>query len=620
MNLIACILLVVLNFQLTTGAYKKRRNEQCSLLVNGMCYDDELNDRPLKIVHDEHGMKSVAGSKSGKAKKNRKKISTDVLQSKSWEQKFPKFKELFGNAKLKYGQPAKLNASRPPDQQPPKLIFKYHKLEEPANRRPTFTGLPRPILDTSTIVPANSYGQLPTLVQPTIVPTTAYPHLSAFKTINRPLLGSGSFQRYSYPLVSPFLNSLSLRLPEHYREASLLLTDESPSVHRKTSARLVANHQLKSLPSSQGASNSMSGQSNSIFGHKSTTSTTSSWLPDFFSTASNIVPPLPTNLTAYINMRESGRLFASSSDENNYNTTQDRAWTDDDSNELLPTRSSSFDQFKKKNKTKSDPFQFDNSIESDDARNKDLLTTDLSSHSHDSPFSTEESSKESLGTAFKLSNHLDANSFRGLESSNEYETTKARNRPSKYLEKDAVDKFGSLDSKEFANEKFESASSLSNPPHDWSASIDTHQLDELLSNSKSKQNDLKSTINYLADDEQKGNLLNNHNEPLLHENFPVFYPLKHHPNNKPTYTIIQMKDKNFQNLDKWKQTMKSASKLIKKVAIEEAKKFKKNELDTFLKRKKLIIDRYKPNDYYQKALAAKYVDGIFLSSNILSCI
>lgn len=606
MNLIAYILIVVLNFQLTTSAYKKRRNEQCSLLVNGMCYDDELNDKPLKIVHDEHGMKSVVGSNSSKSKKNRKKISTDVLQSKSWEQKFPKFKELFGNAKLKYSQPPKVNdGSRQQDQQQqPKLIFKYHKLDESPNKRPNpmFTSLPRSILDTSTIVPANSYGQLPSLVQPTIVPTTNYPHLSGFRTINRPLLGSGSFQRYSHTLASPFLNSLTLRLPEHHRETSLLLTDESPAaVHRKT-ARLVANLQLKNLPSSkQSASNNLP------FGHKSTTSTTSSsnyWLPNFFTTPGNIVPALPTNLTNYINLRESGRLFNS---DNNYNTTQDRVWSDDDSNELLPTRASPFDQFKMNNKTKGDPFQFDSSIESDDMRNKDLLTTtDHSSNGHDSPFSSEENSKETLGSAFKLANQLDGNSFRGLESSNEFETVKDHNRPSNYLEKDA-DKFGS---KEFANEKFESAQSLSNQPHEWPASIDTHQLDELLANGKSKQaNDLKSTINYLADDEQqKANLLaNNHNEPLLHENFPVFYPLKnpHQNNNKPTYTIIQLKDKNFQNLDKWKQTMKSASKLIKKVAIEEAKKFKKNELDTFLKRKKLIIDRYKPNDYYQKALAAK---------------
>ena len=664
MNLIICIiswLILINSIQFTIGAYKKRKNEHCSLQVNSMCYDDELNDKPLKIVHENGMMKSIIDD-TNKIKKNhqRKIKSTDVLQSKSLDS--PRFK-LFSLPNRNSNQKSKdnqLNSRSQLDQS--KLIFKYHKLDDSTNNRLSnsiFTNLPRSILDTSTMLPTSQFvfNQLsPTLSSPIILSTLNYPHLNKFKTINRPLFAASSLKsksaspplltanqflnKFSYPLVSPFANSLTLSLPDHsyldsnsldnYLDSSLsgnLLSTSSLISKKPSTTKLLSNYLPKNLPNKDIPKNI------AFQNYKTTTPSTPSiapnyWLPNsyYLTTPSNlIVPALPTNLTNYINLRESGKLGAflksssnhrSNEDENvtSFNTTQDRIWTDDDQTQqndpIFPTKTTAnlfnLDNFKNSSSS-SNRFQFENSNEDDsinkinsfdqlDAKNL-LTTTDLSNGNY--LFSTEESSKELENLfkdpSFKLSNFK----LQQQQDNSNEDFINANN----YLDKDSLNKFSSLfssaspnnkhdhdvNSKEsFLNEKFESAQPLNQ--HDW-------PIDDLLVNAnkkKHRQSD-KSTINYLTDDEQKDNLLINHN------NYPVFYPsvVKNGNKQHPTYTIIQTNDK--------KDKLKRYVKIISKAALDEAKKFKKNELETFLKRKRLIIDRYKPNDMYQKAIAAKYV-------------
>lgn len=656
MNLIISYWLV-LNIQIVLGAYKKKDNEHCSLQVNSMCYDDELNDKPLKIVHDENGMQTIVGSTS-KNKKNHKKLSTDVIQPKiSWDRHLPKFR-LFGYSKFVQQYRQNLNQQNQPNSKPKdtfinqtpqidqtNLIVKYHKLDDSIkNNQLVFTNIPksitRSISDTSTILP-NSLNQVqPTLSSPTIISTlnpilnsminplknqrpsrystlSKTAHLRQFKTINRPLLASSTFNKqflnkFRYPLISPYANSLTIKLPDNYVDSPLLTDKSTENAKNKLYTKIKSNYLPKSL------SNTKIPKNLSFNSGPKTSSTTAfslpnHWLPNDLTTTNDLLmPPLPTNLTNYINLRESGRLNELNN-ENNYNTTQDRMWTDDDHNDLFPTKSSNLFE-DTSNKTKNDPFQFasSNSLESgneddltskvntirsvfdllEDEKSKDTLstTTDLTKN-NEYLFSTEENSKE-MHTPFKLDNQLELNDFKNMDHSNEFmDTVKGYNQEQNDLD----------NSKEFAIENFASAQPLNNQ-HEWAATIDnTHYIDDLLNNDKQKlHQDDKSTINYLTEDEQKENLLMNH--PFLndqHDNYPIFYPDKNQIN-KPTYTIIQLKDNNF---DKWKKY----AKLIKKVAIEEAKKFKRNELDTFLKRKKLIIERYKPNDLVQKAISAKYV-------------
>lgn len=46
-------------------AYAKRKNESCSVQVNSMCYDDELEGKPVKIIHGHRGLR-VLGTKKNR--------------------------------------------------------------------------------------------------------------------------------------------------------------------------------------------------------------------------------------------------------------------------------------------------------------------------------------------------------------------------------------------------------------------------------------------------------------------------------------------------------------------------------------------------------------------------
>ena len=47
----------------TNAAFPKRKNQHCSVQVNSLCYDDELDGRPVKIIHDRQGLR-VSGTRS----------------------------------------------------------------------------------------------------------------------------------------------------------------------------------------------------------------------------------------------------------------------------------------------------------------------------------------------------------------------------------------------------------------------------------------------------------------------------------------------------------------------------------------------------------------------------
>ena len=632
MNLIIRMLIVwiVLDFEikLIFGAYKKRKDEHCSLQVNSMCYDDELqNDKPLKIVHDETGMKIVADEEVTK-KKRPKKVSTDVLQPKVSRQLSWDLPKLFSKLNLLNSHNAQQTAQQQSTtiHSPPltrsqldssKLIVKFHKLNNSRTNRP-LTKFKQSNVPATVIPNTVVYNQLTSLRSPIVNSNIATNHLNKFKAINRPLLASGSFHNAayltkgfnkfnSYPLISPFVNTLTLSLPDHYSD-SLLLTEESPNYtaydFRRPTRRptkIASNYLPKSISNKKIPKN-LSFDSLRTTTTVAPTASTNYWMPSYFTTSDALITePLPTNLTNYINLRESGKLGSylanqTSESHNNYNTTQDRVWTEDEPNDIFPTKSSasskfdfSFDSRKSINKTDDkmfDKLQFESS---------NSLETDLTTPNSDHPFSsTEESSKEEID-AFKLSNQL-------ANHPNEFERAKDHNqdrffrftKPDGFIKPEQNVKQD--DSREFGlNEKFESAQPLNQ--HEW-PTVDHHHLDELLATGgKEKTNHEKSQINYLVDgdDEQKENL-------LMNQNYPIFYPAKAatNGNRKPTYTIVQSKDK---NVDKWKRYIK----LMKRIAVEEAKKFKKNELDTFLKRKKLIVDRYKPNDMYQKAIGKLFV-------------
>lgn len=586
MNLIGCLLLLWLSldqFNFILCAYKKKKNEHCSLQVNSICYDDELNDNPIKIVHDENGVKSVIDQSENK-RKNRKKFSTDVLQPKiSWDQHFKPKLKFFGYPSGIFNSIVPTTTTIAPLERSqtnqPKLIFKYHKINDPLQSEASAI-LP-------TILPTNLFTRFPSLnsptnnfIKPTINPVSQFDHLKKFKTVNQPLFASSSFINNSpflsksYPIVSPFVSNLH---NDNYDK--MLFTDKSVTSTNGDDITSPKNLNKSAL--------------------KTTTSPNIDYL--ISSSLDTLIRPLPTNLTNYINLRESGKLKEYM--ENEQNTTQDRNWSSSDE-DVFPTFSTKTTSFNLNN----------NSLESDD----DLTFNVPKMNSQEDASST--SSKEIDTSSYKLANQFSNNEFE--KTVNNYLDFNSNNNPSyfsttsssfenanKDLNDSSLEQSSDIgNSKEmFASEKFKSIQPLSIQQHaEWpSSSLDTtldtnhHHIDELLANNN---HNVKSAINYLTEDEQ--HMKNNFNEQ--NSNYPIFYPVKnmnaaYHPNpHKPTYTIVQLKDKNFERFKKY-------AKLLKKVAVEEAKKFKKNELDTFLKRKKLIIDRYKPNDMYQKAIAAKYV-------------
>ena len=387
MNLIIILIVYLIQFNLILCAYKKKKNEICSLQVNGLCYDDELNDKPIKIVHDEHGIKSVTDSSNASKKKNRKKLSTDILQSKSFEQQNSKSKfKLFGyntskfklnnfnniNNNINNNQNLKNSSIQRSQQQldQPKLIFKYHKLNNINNQ------ITNSLVETSTNQPANNLfiNQFSTTLNSpsNLIKPTINPALAKFKIINRPLLGSSSFNspffnqnnnnnKFSLPLINnnPFINSLTLKLPENYNDnslftdTSLIESNELPTYDTFESLKLkpLKPTILSPLSSKLAVSNYLPKNLNrnalknlSFSKLISTTQSSNQWSPTNFllntqQTIDTLTEPLPTNLTNYINLRESGRLKMKSIE----NTTQDRIWSsssDEDDNTIFPTKTS----------------------------------------------------------------------------------------------------------------------------------------------------------------------------------------------------------------------------------------------------------------------------------------
>lgn len=60
---------LLLLLHLSYAAYPKRKNEHCSVQVNSLCYDDELDNRPIKIIHDRQGLR-VSGTKATPSQSN----------------------------------------------------------------------------------------------------------------------------------------------------------------------------------------------------------------------------------------------------------------------------------------------------------------------------------------------------------------------------------------------------------------------------------------------------------------------------------------------------------------------------------------------------------------------